>query len=196
MHSGRDLALGDSFYWANYVAAARRGNGVTDLALVRGYHQTSGIRAERAFDGGGLDGVVLGGRGAVRRDVVHLLGGKGGLPQSNRNGLRFGAAIRGRIGQRVGIQAGAIARELGVDTRAAQLGALESFQHHRAAAFAHHEAVALPASMALTLPRRTNRKASPMACELAAQAVSMTNAGPASFSSLAGTLAIMSPRRR
>src|ERR1022692_1648267 len=92
MHSGRDLALGDSFYWANYVAAARRGNGVTDLALVRGYHQTSGIRAERAFDGGGLDGVVLGGRGAVRRDVVHLLGGKGGLPPSNRNGLRFGAA--------------------------------------------------------------------------------------------------------
>src|ERR1039458_10445281 len=68
MHSERDLALGDSFYCANYVADARRGNGVTDLALVRGYHQTSGIRAERAFDRGGLDGVVLGGRGAVRRD--------------------------------------------------------------------------------------------------------------------------------
>ena len=63
-------------------------------------------------------------------DVVHLLGGEGGLPQSNRNRLRFGAAIRRRVGQGVGIQAGAIPCELGVDSRAARLGALGCFQQY------------------------------------------------------------------
>ena len=124
MHSGRHVALGDRLYCANYVANACRGNGVTDLALDRGYHQTPGMRAERAFDGGGLDGVVLGGGGAVRGNIVHIFGGQGGLPQRDRNGLRFGAPIRGGVGQCMGIQAGAIASQFGIDAGAARPGAL------------------------------------------------------------------------
>ena len=52
---------------------------VTDLALVRRYHQTLGMRSERAFDGGSFDGIVLGGRGAVCGDIIDVLGLERGL---------------------------------------------------------------------------------------------------------------------
>src|SRR5690242_3482372 len=93
-------------------------------------------------DGLGFFRVTHGGGGAVRVDVVDLLGVELGVFQRLAHGTRGLRVVRRRLGDVVGVAGGGVAGDLGQDARAALFGARERFEDQRAGTFAAHEPVA------------------------------------------------------
>ena len=93
------------------------------------------------------------GGGAVRVDVVDLLGLDAGVLEASAHHAERAVAVFRRAGDVVGVAAHAIAHDLGQNGRAAPLGEFQLFEDQNARAFAHHEAVALRDPRAARLSR-------------------------------------------
>ena len=108
-----------------------------------GHGHLAGGVAEQPLDGGKLDLVAHGRRGAVRIDIVDI-GRVDAGPLHRRGHAAEGAvAILGGRGDVEGVAGEPIADNLRVDARAPRLGMLELLDHHHAGALAHDEAVAV-----------------------------------------------------
>ena len=99
--------------------------------------------AERALERRGLVDVVLLRAGAVRVDVVDVLGVGAALAQRVRDRLGHLEPVGLEAGHVVRVAAAGEAGDLAVDVRAARAGVLELLEHQHRAALAHHEPVAV-----------------------------------------------------
>ena len=99
--------------------------------------------AEHALDRRGLNAIVVRRRGAVRVDVVNLIGTDTGRRDRRVHHAEGAIAVLRWRGHVIRVTGHAIADHLGVNRRAAALGELEFLEHHHAGAFAQHEAVAV-----------------------------------------------------
>src|SRR5579871_376231 len=115
---------------------------VADRRFGRRHRQAIGVVAEQPLDRAQLDLVAERGRGAVRVDVVDLVGRQPGAAQRvAHRAIGAVAVLRGR-GQVIGVAGHAVTDDLGIDFGAARLGVLQLFEHEHAGAFAHDKAVA------------------------------------------------------
>ena len=99
------------------------------------------VVAEGELDRVGLVHVAQRRRGAVRVEVLDLVGVDAGVAQRGHH--RALRAVDVRRGHVVGVGAHAEADQLGIDLRAAPLRVLVLLEHQHAGAFAEHEAVAV-----------------------------------------------------
>jgi hypothetical protein len=88
-------------------------------------------------------------------DVLHLVRADRCVLERTAHGPSGLRAVGTRGRHVVRVVAERVARDLGVDVRAASLGVLVLFEHEDRRPFAHHEAVAL----SIERPRRTVRRA-------------------------------------
>ena len=116
---------------------------MADRRLGRGHRELVGVVAEQALHRAQLDLVAQRRRGAVRVDVVDLVGVELGALQRRLHGAVAAVAVLRRRGDVIGVARQAVAHDLGIDLGAALLGVLVLFEHDDAGALAHDEAVAV-----------------------------------------------------
>ena len=121
--------------------AAGAAEQVAGHRLGRVDHQLLGVVAEGQLDRVGLVDVAERRRGAVRVEVLDLVGVDAGVAQRRRHRAASG---RRRWARSCGTRRRSCrSRQLGVDLGAARLGVLVLLEHQHAGALAQHEAVAV-----------------------------------------------------
>ena len=122
---------------------ARRRQRVPDHRFVRGHRNALGALAEYGHHADTFHLVVLGRAGAVRVDVVDVVGREACIGDGVADAADDRLAVRARAGAVERIRHLAAALDHTEDFRAARDGVVQAFEHERAGAFRHDEAIAV-----------------------------------------------------
>jgi len=99
--------------------------------------------AEKTLDRAKLNFIAERGRGAMRIDVVDLVGRQLGAAQCVAHRAKGAVAVLGGRGQMVRVARHAVADDFGVDLGIALFGVLVFLKYDNPGAFAHYKAVAI-----------------------------------------------------
>ena len=133
----------DRFQAENAFQCAGGAERVADGAFGAADGNLPGGLAERFFDCKGLVFVIESSAGAVRVDVIDLIGTDAGVPHGDPERFRIALAFGVGTGDVEPIAGGAVADHFAEDDRAASAGVFELFQHEHAGTFGGDEAVAV-----------------------------------------------------
>ena len=136
-----DLAIRDGLGRHHQLNGGGGAEEVADHGLGGVHREGARVIPEQPLDGGGLDGVVVGGAGAVRVDVLNV--GRVDLAVAQRvpHGPRRAETVLLGSGDVEGVVGGPVALHLGVDPSSALLGVFVLLEDEEAGPFAHHKPI-------------------------------------------------------
>src|SRR5215212_2734867 len=112
---------------------------MADLRFSRGHWDARGLAVEREFQGTSLNAIVKERRGAVQIHVINVLCFTAGILERDAHRTRRFITILSEANAMISITRRAVARNLGIDTRAAIGRLFEFFKHVDPRAFAKHD---------------------------------------------------------